>query len=240
MKKTVLITGASRGIGASIARTFYENGYNVAINYNKSEKEAQALLSELSGSLLVKGDVSDEFDAQRIVEETISHFGTLDVLINNAGVSSFNILGDIALSEWERVFKTNITGTFLVSKFASREMINKKSGCIINISSMWGITGASCESCYSASKGAVNAFTKALSKELAPSNIRVNAIAPGFIDTDMNKNITSEDKEEFINQTPLASIGTPEDVSALALFLASSGARFITGQIISCDGGIVI
>ena len=240
MKKTVLITGASRGIGASIARAFHKNGYNVSINFNKSEKEAHELQEELAGSLLVKGDVRIESDAQRIVEETISHFGTLDVLINNAGISSFNMLGDITLSEWENVFKTNVTGTFLVSKFASREMINKKSGCIINISSMWGITGSSCESCYSASKGAVNAFTKALSKELAPSNIRVNAIAPGFIDTDMNKNITSEDKEEFINQTPLGTIGAPEDVSALALFLASSGAKFITGQVISCDGGIVI
>lgn len=240
MKKTVLITGASRGIGKEIAREFYKNGYNVAINYNKSEEAALELSKELEESLLVKADVSCEEDVKRMVESVLEHFGRIDVLVNNAGVSSFNLVGDISLDEWESLFKINVTGTFLACKYVSKNMVQNHSGCIINMASIWGVTGSSCESCYSASKGAVIAFTKALAKELGPSNIRVNAIAPGFIDTDMNKSISKEDTKAFIDETPLGRIGTPKDVASLAAFLAGEGASFITGQIIGCDGGAVI
>ena len=240
MAKTVLITGSSRGIGAAMAKLFYENGYNVAINYNNSEKEAKELCSSLPGSLLLKGDVSNESDVRTMVEKSVEHFGKIDVLINNAGISQTGLLQDISLSDWERLFSINVTGTFLMSKYAAKNMIANHSGKIINISSIWGVSGASCESCYSASKGAVIAFTKALAKELGASNITVNCIAPGFIDTDMNKNISKEDTQTFCNETPLGRIGTPNEVAKAALFLASENADFITGQILGVDGGAII
>ena len=240
MSKTVLITGASRGIGKSAAELFYKNGYNVVINYNKSEKEALGLASSLSGSLALKGDVSKEADVKEMFEKAVAHFGKIDVVINNAGVSFSKLITDTTLSDWENLFSINVTGTFLVSKCAAEHMIKNHSGKIINISSIWGIAGASCEACYSASKGAVITFTKALAKELGPSGITVNAVAPGFIDTDMNKNISPEDREAFRDETPLGKIGTPEDVSNLLLFLASDSADFITGQVIGCDGGAIL
>ena len=240
MSKTVLITGSSLGIGAAMAKLFYESGYNVAINYNNSENEAKELSLSLNGSLLIKGDVSKEADARAMVEKTIEHFGKIDVLINNAGISKTGLLQDISLSDWESLFAVNVTGTFLMSKYAAKNMIANHSGKIINISSIWGISGASCESCYSASKGAVVAFTKALAKELGASNITVNCIAPGFIDTDMNKNISKEDTQAFCNETPLGRIGTPDEVAKAALFLASENAGFITGQILGVDGGAII
>ena len=240
MSKTVLITGSSRGIGAAIAELFYENGYNVAINYNKSEKEAKVLEEKLTGSLLLRGDVSLEEDVKKMVEQTVAHFGKIDVLINNAGISQTGLLQDVSLEEWEKLFSINVTGTFLMSKYAVKNMIANHSGKIINISSIWGISGASCESCYSASKGAVIAFTKALAKELGSSGITVNCVAPGFIDTDMNRNISSEDAQAFADETPLGRIGTPLEVAKTVLFLASDNASFITGQIIGCDGGAII
>lgn len=240
MKKTVLITGASRGIGAEIARTFYNKGYNVAINYNKSEDDAQKLEKELPGSILIKGDISDEEDVKKIVQNVISSFGRIDVLINNAGISSFNLLTDISVEEWDKIFSVNVKGTFLASKYTVKDMLHYHNGKIINIASIWGINGSSCESCYSASKGAVIAFTKALAKELGPSGICVNCIAPGFIDTEMNKNISEEDREAFKNETPLLEIGKKSDVANAALFLASDEAGFITGQILSVDGGVTI
>ncbi|MBE7054800.1 MAG: SDR family oxidoreductase [Ruminococcaceae bacterium] len=240
MSKTVFITGSSRGIGAAIAKLFYRNGYNVAINYNRSEEEASALSKLLAGSLLLKGDVSKEDDVKEMIAKTVSHFGSIDVLVNNAGISVVNLLTDTTLEEWERLFSINVTGTFLASKYAAAQMIKNHSGRIINISSIWGISGASMESCYSASKGAVIAFTKALAKELGPSGITVNCVAPGFIDTDMNSDVTPEDKRAFCEETPLGRIGTPEEVAKMVLFLASDNADFVTGQIIGCDGGAII
>ncbi len=240
MSKTVFITGSSRGIGRAAAEVFYKSGYNVVINYNNSEKEALELSQKLSGSLLVKGDVSKEKDVSEMIEKAISHFGKIDVLINNAGISVVNLLEDTTLKEWERLFSVNVTGTFLASKYAAKHMIKNHSGKIINISSIWGVSGASCESCYSASKGAVIAFTKALAKELGPSGITVNCVAPGFIDTDMNSDISPEDTKAFCDDTPLGRIGTAQDVAKTLLFLASENADFITGQIISCDGGVII
>lgn len=240
MSKTVLITGGSRGIGKCAAELFYKNGYNVVINYNKSEKEALELSDSLSGSIALRGDVSKENDVKEMLEKAIAHFGKIDVVINNAGVSFSKLVTDTTLSDWENLFGINVTGTFLVSKYAAEHMIKNHSGKIINVSSIWGISGASCEACYSASKGAVISFTKALAKELGPSGITVNAVAPGFIDTDMNKNISLEDREAFRAETPLGKIGTAEDVANLLLFLASDSADFITGQIIGCDGGVVL
>ena len=240
MSKTVFITGSSRGIGKRAAELFYENGYNVVINYNSSEKEALELSQKLSGSIALCGDVSNEKDAKEMIEKAVAHFGKIDVLINNAGISLTKLVTDTSLSEWEKIFGVNVTGTFLMSKYASEHMIKNHCGKIINVSSIWGVSGASCESCYSASKGAVISFTKALAKELGPSGITVNAITPGLIDTEMNKNITEEEREAFREETPLGKIGNPEDVAKLLLFLASDGADFITGQIIGCDGGVII
>lgn len=240
MKKTVLITGASCGIGAEIARKFYYNGYNVAINYNKSEKKAQELLEELDGSIIIKGDVSCEKDAMYMIDTTISAFGRIDVLVNNAGVSSFGLVTDITEEEWDEIFSVNVKGTFFASKYAVKNMLSYHNGKIINISSIWGISGASCESCYSASKGAIISFTKSLAKELGPSGICVNCVAPGFIDTDMNANISLDDKEAFKEETPLLKIGSTKDVANAVFFLASDEADFITGQVLSVDGGVSI
>ena len=240
MPKTVFITGGARGIGKSCAELFYKNGYNVALCYSKSEKEALLLKKSLPGSLILKGDVSIEQDVKEMIENTVSHFGRIDVLINNAGISQTALVTDIELPQWEEVFAVNVRGTFLCAKYAAHNMIKNHSGKIINVSSIWGVCGSAMESCYSASKGAVISFTKALAKELGPSNITVNCIAPGFIDTDMNKNISQEDKKAFMDETPLGKIGTPEDVTKTMLFLASDGADFITGQVIGVDGGVIL
>lgn len=240
MSKTVLISGGARGIGKAIAKAFYENGYNVAINYNKSEQAAGEIKKELPGSIILKGDISSEKDACEIVERAIKHFGKIDVLVNNAGISLNALVTDTTLSDWENVFNTNVTGTFLMTKYVVKEMLKHHSGKIINISSMWGISGSACESCYSASKGAVIAFTKALAKELGPSGITVNCVAPGFIDTDMNKSISKEDALSFAQETPLGRIGEPQEVAKSVLFLSSDGADFITGQVLGCDGGAII
>jgi len=240
MSKTVFVTGGSRGIGRAIAEAFYKNGYNVVINYNKSENEAKALSEKLPGSLVLKGDISREDDVKYMIDKTISHFGSIDVLVNNAGVSVVGLLTDTTLEEWERLFSVNVTGTFLASKYAAKHMIANHNGRIINISSIWGVSGASMESCYSASKGAVIAFTKALAKELGPSGITVNCVAPGYIDTDMNSDVSECDREAFEEETPLGRIGTPEEVAKTVLFLASDSADFITGQVIGVDGGVII
>ena len=207
---------------------------------NKSEKKAELLSKELPGSLLIKADVSKEKDVQEMIEKTISHFGKIDVLINNAGISIVKLLSDTTLADWENLFSVNVTGVFLTSKYVAKHMISNHSGKIINISSIWGISGASCESCYSASKGAIIAFTKALAKELGPSGITVNCVTPGFIDTDMNSDVSPEDRETFCEATPLGRVGTSKEVANTLLFLASENADFITGQVLGCDGGAVI
>ena len=160
--------------------------------------------------------------------------------MNNAGICIPSLVTDITVADWEKTFGVNVTGTFLASKYAAKNMIHNHNGAIVNVSSIWGVSGASCESCYSASKGAVIAFTKALAKELGPSGIRVNCIAPGYIDTDMNKDISEEDKQAFADETPLGRIGTPDEVAKVVLFLASDAAAFITGQILGCDGGVIV
>ena len=237
--KTAVITGASRGIGAAAARAFSKAGYNVVINYNKSEKEAFALCKELENAVTVKADVSTEEGASLLISEAARVFGGVDVLVNNAGEALCKMVADTSLSEWKRLFAVNVESTFLCSKFASEYMVRQKCGRIINVSSMWGVKGASVEAAYSASKAAVIGFTKALARELGPSGITVNAVAPGVIDTDMNAHLSDADKRALCDETPLCRIGTPEEVAAAILWLASDEASFVTAQVLGVDGGFI-
>lgn len=238
--KTVVVTGASRGIGRAVAKEFANNGYNVVICYNKSVSDAQQLLNEVSQTtraIAVKVDVSNEDDVKNMVEITKKTFGNIDVLVNCAGVSDTRLLIDSTKEDYDFVFDTNMRGTYNTCKLVGREMLSNQSGKIINISSIWGLCGGSCESVYSASKGAIIAFTKALAKELGPNGINVNVVAPGFIQTDMTKNVTEEIRQEIMDNSALGRLGTPEDVAGVVSFLASEKSEFITGQVISVDGG---
>ncbi len=238
--KTVVVTGASKGIGRAVAKEFANNGYDVVICYNKSVSDAQQLLNEVSQTtraIAVKVDVSNEDDVQNMIDITKKSFGTIDVLVNCAGVSDTRLLIDSTKEDYDFVFDTNMRGTYNTCKLVGREMLSNQSGKIINISSIWGLRGGSCESVYSASKGAIIAFTKALAKELGPNGINVNAVAPGFIQTDMTKYVTNEIKQEIMESSALGRLGTPEDVASVVLFLASEKSEFITGQVIGVDGG---
>lgn len=246
MSKTALITGASRGIGASIARIFSQNGFNVIINYCNSEKNAINLENELNNKYsnikakAIKADVSDEKQVDFLFSQAEKEFGFIDVLINNAGIAEQKMLCDATKYDFDKLMNTNVGSVFLCSKQALKSMVAKKQGKIINVSSIWGITGASCEVLYSASKAAIIGFTKALAKEVGPSGITVNCIAPGVIDTDMNSNLTEDDLNSLKDETPLCRIGKCEDIANVALFLASEKADFITGQVISPNGGFLI
>lgn len=231
--KRALITGASGGIGSGIARRLSADGYDVILHYNKTDISA---LAEELGGLAVKADLQNESEVASMFEAA----GKIDVLVNCAGVAAQMLFTDISADEWDRVFDINVKGTFLCCKEAAKQMIFRKSGKIINISSMWGITGASCEVHYSSSKAAVIGLTKALAKELAPSGITVNCVAPGFIDTPMNAHLSAESVEAFRQEIPLERLGTAEDVAGAVSFLASKDADYITGQILSVDGGVTV
>ncbi len=237
--KTVLITGGTRGIGKAIAQEFLQQGYEVILNYCHDEESALATQSEfnLQGycPVLMRADVSKEAEVKEMFAEIFRNYGTIDVLINNAGISSVRVIQDTTLYDWERVFGVNARGTFLCSREAADAMICAGSGCIINIASIWGEVGASCEVAYSASKGAVIAFTKALAKELAPSFVRVNCVSPGVIDTDMNAHLTEVEMEELISQIPLGKLGTGADVAKACVFLAEN--NYVTGEVVSVGGG---
>lgn len=238
--KTVVVTGASKGIGRAVAKEFANNGYNVVICYNHSVSAAQELLaevSEIARAIAVRVDVSKEDEVQNMIDITKKTFGTIDVLVNCAGVSDTSLLIDSTKEDYDFVFDTNMRGTYNTCKLVGREMLSNQSGKIINISSIWGLLGGSCESVYSASKGAIIAFTKALAKEFGPNGINVNAVAPGFIQTDMTKNVTEEIRQEIMDNSALGRLGTPEDVAGVVLFLASEKSNFITGQVVSVDGG---
>lgn len=243
-KKTALITGSSRGIGKAIATLFARNGYNVVINYNKSEEKAKQLHEILTNEGLevriFKADVSKKEEANALVNYTIGQFENIDVLINNAGISKPSLFTDISYEQWDEVMSINLNSVFYMTKKTLQYMLPNLSGKIINISSMWGLVGGSFEVDYSASKAAIIGFTKALAKELGPSNIQVNAIAPGVINTDMLKDLSEETLESLKEETPLMRIGQPEDIAKCALFLAGEGGDFITGQVISSNGGFVI
>jgi len=244
MNKTVLITGASRGIGAATAREFAQKGYHVAINYHKSEKQAKALLDELQNfgysAMAIKADVSDENQVQIMVDEVAKVFGTIDVLVNNAGIAQQKLFIDISEQEWNKMLAVNVSGVFHCCQKVLPIMIKNQKGKIVNVSSIWGITGASCEVHYSATKAAVIGLTKALAKEVGLSHIQVNCVAPGVTKTDMLASLDEETMQELAEETPLGTIGEPCDIAHTILFLASDEANFITGQVISPNGGFVI
>ena len=244
MSKTVIITGASKGIGAATAILFSRKGYNVVLGYNQSLQSVKLLSSSLTGQgysvLPIKVDVSNKLETEYLISETVNKFGSVDVLINNAGISISGAINDLDIHDSDRIFDVNLKGVYNCCKSVADQMVKQKSGKIINISSMWGQVGASCEVAYSAAKAGVIGLTKALAKELAPSGISVNAIAPGLIDTTMNSNLTIEDIDSFVKNVPLGRIGAPDDVAAAALFLASDDADYITGQVLGVNGGYVV
>ncbi len=237
--KNVLITGGSRGIGRAMVRLFCERGYSVAFTYKESADAANELSKE-TGAISIMADSSCESDVMRAVKEAEELIGNVEILINNAAVSSISLFTDITLNEWNRIFSVNVNGPFMYTKQVLPSMIRRKCGRIINISSMWGITGSSCEVHYSASKAALIGMTRALAKEVGPSNITVNCIAPGVIDTDMNKFLSDDDKAVLKDETPLMRLGLPEEVAEAALFLSGDGASFITGEVLNVNGGYVI
>ena len=237
--KNVLVTGGSRGIGRSMVNAFAENGCRVVFLYEKNNESAGNAEME-SGACAIKCDVSDPDAVKEAVEKAAERMGGIDILINNAAVSKIGLFTDMSDDEWAHMMGVNLSGVFYVTREASKYMIRQQSGRIINIGSMWGKTGASCEVAYSSTKAGVRGFTMSLAKELGPSGITVNCIEPGVIETEMNAALSESAIESLIDETPLCRIGDPADVANLALFLASNGASFITGQIIGVDGGYAI
>jgi len=237
--KTALVTGGSRGIGKAIVELLCEKGYSVAFTYKNSENEAKSL-AERTGALAIKADSASEDQVAFAVDKVIESFGKIDCLVNNAGVSSFSLFTDLTLEEWNDTLNVNLTGAFLYSREAARDMIRRKSGKIINITSIWGLVGSSCEVHYSTSKAGLIGLTKALAKELGPSGITVNAIAPGVIETEMNKQLSEEIMNELKEETPLMRNGTALDVAKCVLFLAEESGGFVTGQVLNVSGGFVI
>ena len=240
MKKVIVVTGASRGIGKGISEYFLEKGHIVIGIFNKSFEKVNSIKEKYPLFDSIKTDVTDEYEIKKTVSKIIEKYGQIDCIINNAGISKTGLLQDMGIEDYNEIFDVNVKGLFLFTKEVLPHMINKKYGKIINISSMWGITGGACEVLYSASKSAVIGFTKALAKEVAPSNINVNCIAPGVIKTDMLNHLSQDDLEALKEETPLLKIGTPEDIAKVCYFLFSESSDFITGQVISVDGGIVI
>ena len=237
--KTVLITGGSRGIGREMVRLFAKEGYAVAFTYKTSKDDADTLARE-TGALAIAADSAVESEVVDAVRLAVKELGHIDCLINNAAISSFSVFTDITLEDWNKMISVNLTGAFLYSKAVISDMLKRKQGRIINISSMWGLVGSSCEVHYSTAKAGLIGMTKALAKELGPSGITVNAIAPGVINTDMNKYLGEDDIAALIDETPLMRIGEPSDVAKAALYLAGDGASFITGEVINVSGGYVI
>lgn len=237
--KTALITGGTRGIGKAIAQEFLQNGYEVILNYCHDEESALATQAEFNQQgfcpVLMRADVSDEGQVKEMFREIFRIYGRVDVLVNNAGISKIRVIQETSLYDFEQIFAVNIKGVFLCSKEVVDNMICSGGGCIINISSIWGEVGASCEVAYSASKGAVIAFTKALAKELAPSHVRVNSVSPGVIDTEMNSHLSEIEAEELISEIPLGRMGTGEDVAKACLYLAQN--TYVTGEVLSVGGG---
>lgn len=241
--KTVLITGASRGIGEAVARKFAKGGYNVIVNYYKSHTRAESLANELVKygvrAVAIGADIGDPVQAKLLVKQSLEIFGRIDVLVNNAGVALSKLLIDCKVQEIENTMITNLMGAIYTTKEVLPSMIDNRYGKIVNISSMWGSIGGSMEAVYSASKGGIEAFGKALSKEVGPSNINVNTVSPGVILTDMTRDLSVADMKELQNQTSLNRIGQPQDVAELVYFLASDEASYITGTVIGIDGGII-
>ncbi|MBR5235853.1 MAG: 3-oxoacyl-ACP reductase FabG [Clostridia bacterium] len=242
--KTVLITGASRGIGAACAKRFAREGYAVMVHYHQNKEAAQKVCGDIMATGgcadIVCANIADSLQAETMVHKTQERFGGIDVLINNAGIAMPKMFCDTTPADWEQIFAVNMFGMAHVTRAALPHMVHQKHGKIVNISSVWGIAGASCEVAYSASKAAVIGYTKALAKELGPSGIFVNCVAPGVIDTDMNAALDTETIEALKEETLLGKIGTPEDVAEVVFSLAADSNQFITGQVISPNGGFLI
>ena len=243
MNKIALITGASRGIGAALARVFAQNGYHLALCCHKSDAQLDALANELSEQYHIEictftGDVGDYAFVEQMVNKTLEKFSKIDVLVNNAGISYIGLLTDMQIEDWNHIVATNLTSVFSTCRCCVPSMVSQKSGKIISISSVWGNVGASCEVAYSACKGGINSFTRALGKELAPSNIQVNAIACGVIDTEMNARLNEEERAALADEIPSGRFSSPEEVAELVLLLCSSPS-YMTGQIIGMDGGFI-
>ena len=242
VSKVALITGSSRGIGKAIAITLAKNNYSVIINCKNSEKELNETLAEIkkitSNVLDIVTDVSVYENCLNMYNEIINKFGKLDLLINNAGISYVGLFNEMNITDCKNILQNNLESAINLSHLAIKGMIKQKQGNIINISSIWGNVGASCEVIYSASKGGLNSFTKALAKEVGPCGIRVNAIACGAIETEMNSFLSEQEKELFIEEIPLMRFGNCEEVAEMVLFLASEKASYLTGQIITLDGGL--
>ena len=235
MKKTALVPGGSRGIGAATALALAERGWTVHVNYIEQQEKAEAVAAR-TGGVAVQADVADPAQVAAMREIT----GPVDLLVNNAGVAQSGLLTDITPEQWQRMFDVNITGMYNCCRSYIPAMVHEKAGQIINLASILGTMGGSYEVPYSATKGAVIALTKALAKELGPSNIRVNAVAPGYIQTDMTAQFSAEDRAALSDATAMCRIGTPEDVADVIALLAETGTRFVTGQIIGIDGGLII
>lgn len=243
-RKTVLITGGSRGIGKEVALTYAKNGYNVIVNYVSDKTDVDSLKKELEEnkieSLLIKADVSNEKEVENLVIKSIEKFGQIDVLVNNAGITRDNLLIRMNSEDFDKVLEINLKGTFLVTKAVTKYMMKKRQGSIINLASVVGVVGNAGQSNYAASKAGIIGFTKSIAKELASRNIRANAIAPGFISTDMTSVLSDQVKENINSQIPLKRMGTAKEVAELVYFLGSEKSEYITGQVINIDGGMVM
>lgn len=242
--KTAVITGAAKGIGAAIAVAFAKAGYRVVINYNKSEERARALCQILNDTypteaVCIKADVSTPEGAKKLITEAVTAFGDIDVLVNNAGIAQQKLFTDITDADWQNMINTNLSSVFYLCRETVPFMVSKKSGSIVNISSIWGETGGSCEVHYSAAKAGVIGLTKALAKELAPSGITVNCVCPGVIKTDMLSSFTEEDLKALTEETPVMRLGTPKDVADAVFYLATNSG-FVTGQVLGVNGGMYV
>ena len=243
MKKVALVTGSSRGIGRAVAAQLAREGYAVCINYYERKDKAEELVAQLRAEgcevIAVQADVSDRAAVERMVETCEQELGQITLLVNNAGLAGFSLFQDVTEEEWDRFFDVNLKGCRNTIWAVMPKMIRDKCGCIVNMSSIWGLHGASCEVTYCCTKHAIIGLTRALAMELAPSGIRVNCVAPGVIDTDMSKILGEETLQDLARQTPLGRIGTPEDIAHAVSFFASDKASFITGQVLTADGGFM-
>ncbi len=244
MRKIALITGGSRGIGAACVRAFAEDGYAVVFLYNRSADKAETLVQELRTEGLdvsaCQCDVSDPVQVKIVIAEILRTYRRIDTLVNCAGIAHVGLFTDMTEDEWDRLFAVNVRSAFSVTKAVLPGMISRQNGAIVNVSSMWGEVGASCEVAYSATKAALIGLTKALAKEIGPSGVCVNCVTPGVIDTDMNAQLTEDDRAVLADETPLGRIGAAEEVAKTILFLCGKGASFITGQVLGVSGGLVI
>ncbi len=244
MRRVVLISGGSRGIGAACVRTFAEQGDRVVFLYRSAENAANALVAELRAKgrdvSCFRCDVADPAQVEAVLANILRTFHRIDVLVNCAGIAHIGLFTDMTVEEWDNLFHVNVRSAFMLSRAALPGMISRQTGCIVNVSSMWGEVGASCEVAYSATKAALIGLTKALAKEVGPSGVCVNCVTPGVIDTDMNAQLTEEDRAALCDETPLGRIGKPEEIAKTVAFLCSEDAAFITGQVVGVSGGLVI